>query len=115
MYVFVLLEYSQLTILILILCSSNVLEQNIGTGILIIKQSSFLNFLLGVGMTFASLTPTRLGCIFRRNNVCYVTFLSYPAELRYPIPPENGKGKKRNSKGMFIHQRYSLSIYVFPT
>ena len=42
-----------------------------------------------------------LGCIFfRRNSVYSGTFLSYPAELRFPMPPENGKGTKRNAKGM---------------
>ena len=34
-------------------------------------------------------------------------FLSYPAELRYPMPPENVKGTKRNAKGMCLYQRYS--------
>ena len=38
----------------------------------------------------------RLGCIFWRNSG---TFLLYPEELCFLIPPENGKGTKRNSKG----------------
>ena len=31
---------------------------------------------------------------FRRNSVFYGTFLLYPVELRYPMPPENGNVKK---------------------
>ena len=36
--------------------------------------------------------PADLGCILRRNSVYSGTFLSYPAELCFPIPLENGKG-----------------------
>ena len=35
--------------------------------------------------------PPCLGCIFWMNSVYSGTFLSYTAELRYPIPPENRK------------------------
>ena len=41
-----------------------------------------------------------LGCIFRRNSVYSGTFLLYPAELHFPMPPENGKRTKKNAKGM---------------
>ena len=37
---------------------------------------------------------------FRRNSVYSCTFISYPAELGFPMSPENGKGTKRNSKLM---------------
>ena len=43
----------------------------------------------------------------RRNSIQSGTFLSYPAELRFPIPPENRKGTKRNAKIMCLYQRYS--------
>ena len=52
---------------------------------------------INVGYSFGSF---KVGCIFRRNSVCPGTFLSYPAELCFPMPPENGKGMKRNATGM---------------
>ena len=39
----------------------------------------------------APLGVGNLGCIFRRNYVYSGTFLSYSAEMRVPMPPENGK------------------------
>ena len=33
----------------------------------------------------------RLGFIFRKNSIFFCSFLSYPAELNFPILPENGK------------------------
>ena len=50
---------------------------------------------------------------FRRNSGYSGTFLSYPAEIRYPMPPENGKETKSNTRLMCLYQRYSWSIYVF--
>ena len=47
-----------------------------------------------------------LGCIFQRNSVYSRTFLSYPAELRFPISREKRKVMKRNAKGMCIYQCY---------
>ena len=44
---------------------------------------------------------------FRRNSVYSGTFLSYPSELRYSIPLENGKRTKRAAKGMCLYQCYS--------
>ena len=41
---------------------------------------------------------------FRRNSVYSVTFLSYPVEIRFPMPPENRKGKKSNDKVMCLYQ-----------
>ena len=35
-----------------------------------------------------------IGCIFRRNSGYSSTFLPYPAELSFHMPPENGNGKK---------------------
>ena len=61
-------------------------------------------------------STTHLGCIFRSNSVYSVTFLTYPAELRYPVPPENGKGTKRNVKGKsylpVLQLIYILIFYV---
>ena len=48
-----------------------------------------------------------LGCIFRRNSIYSGTFLSHPEELRYPMQPENGKGIKRNARGICICHKYS--------
>ena len=41
-----------------------------------------------------------LGCVFRRNFVYSGTFLLFPAELRYLMPPENGKVTKSSAKEM---------------
>ena len=43
-----------------------------------------------------------IGFIFRGNSVYYGTFLYDPAELFYPMPPENGKVTKRSAKGMSL-------------
>ena len=56
-----------------------------------------------------------LGCIVRRNSVYSSTFLSYPAEISFPMPPQNRKGTKRNARVMCLYQRYSCSTYIFPT
>ena len=53
------------------------------------------------------LSTGRLGCIFQRNSVYSGTFLSYPEELRFSMPPENRKGKKRNAKGICLYQSCS--------
>ena len=52
---------------------------------------------------------------FWRNYIYSGTFLSYSAGLGYPMPPENGKGTKRNAKGTCLYQRYRWSTFVFPT
>ena len=53
---------------------------------------------------------------FRRNYVYSVTFLSYPAELRYPMSPENRKVTKGKAKGMcslpVLHMIYICIYYV---
>ena len=43
----------------------------------------------------------------RSNSVYSGTFLLYPAELRFPMPPKNGKGKKVMPKERCIYQHYS--------
>ena len=40
-----------------------------------------------------------LVCISQRNSLYSGTFLLYPVELRFPMPPENWKGTKMNAKG----------------
>ena len=47
------------------------------------------------------------GYIFWRNPIYSGTFLSYPEQLRYALPPENRKIMKRNTKIMCLYQRYS--------
>ena len=37
---------------------------------------------------------------FRRNSIYSSTLLLYPAEIRFSMPPENGKGTKSNAKGI---------------
>ena len=56
-----------------------------------------------------------LGCIFRRDSVYSGTFLSYPADIRYHTPPENGKLTKSNTKWLCLYQRYIWYTYICST
>ena len=85
-----------------------IINKEFKAGLLDIKDRSDVQFLLSQ----FKINAQGLGCIFWRNYVYYVTFLSYLVELPYPIPPEKGKEKDELQRN-FVSTSATSDLHMY--